>query len=337
MKNFLSINAFLLVLTQTWNAQILQSDNFNSYVIGNVGTNITATTPGQGGFYTDFAGGSNSDAQIVNIDASHDKSLQLTGSATATGTRYMWKSGLDAAWAARTPGNNIIKVDVAIYTGNATGGVGRGTVLVYNTTTHKTLTGIGYNYATQKIMGIAYYTDNATGQTANFGFTVGSNTYPANTWVSVSCAFNKTTGVASWITPEGTFSPSATTVTPAAVGEDPFEMDFVSAVGTGNTVAHITSFDDYTVTATNTLVLGTKEAAMEENSLSVYPNPATDFIKIQSKTLITKVELFDATGRKVNNIKIDNDQIDVSNLSPGIYIINIETKENKFSKKIIKK
>lgn len=335
MKKALSNAAFLFVLFNTTNAQTLQNDNFNSYTIGNVGTDITATTPGQGGFYTDFAGGSNSDAQIVNIDASHGNSLQLTGSATATGTKYMWKGGLAAVWAARTPGNNIIKLNFNLYTGSVTGGVGRGTVMIYNTTTHKTLVGIGYNYATKKIMGIGHYTDNSTGQTANFGLNLGATTYPANTWIPLSCTFDKTTGLTTWTTPEGSFD-AGPGYTPAAVGEDPFEMDFVSAVGSGNTVAHITSFDDYTLMATNTAVLGTKEAVAEENNISVYPSPATDFIHIQSKSRITKTEIFDITGRKIN-AELDNDKMDVRKLNSGTYIIIIETKGDRFSRKFIKK
>lgn len=340
MKNFLSINAFLLALVQTFNAQILQSDNFNSYTIGNVGTDITATTPGQGGFYTDFAGGSNADAQIVSIDAAHDKSLQLTGNATATGTKYMWKNGLPAAWAARTPGNDIIKLNVKLYTGSVTGGNGWATVLIYNTTTHKTLTGIGYDYASQRTIGIGNYTKTTTGVTGNYSFYLEPNTYtyPPNTWITLSCTFNKTTGIATWTPPGGnTYSPSTIDYIPAAVGQDPFEMDFVSVASTGNTVAHITSFDDYTLTAINSAVLATKETVEEvENNILVYPNPATDMIHVQSKSLITKIEIFDVSGKKVN-VKLDRDKIEVRDLIPGTYIINIETKENKFSKKFIKK
>ncbi|MEY8760811.1 T9SS type A sorting domain-containing protein [Chryseobacterium tongliaoense] len=335
MKKALSNAAFLFVLFNTINAQTLQNDNFNSYTIGNVGTDITSTTPGQGGFYTLFTGGANSDAQIVNVDASHGNSLQLTGSATATGQKYMWKDGLVAAWAARTPGNNIIKLNFNLYTGSVTGGVGRGAAMIYDTTTHKTLVGIGYNYATKKIIGIGRYTDNTTGQTANFGFNLGATTYPANTWIPLSCTFDKTTGVATWTTPENSYD-AGPGYTPAAVGEDPFEMDFVSAVEAGNTVAHITSFDDYTLMATNTAVLGTKEAVAEENSILVYPNPATDFINVESKLPITKIEIFDTAGRKVN-AELDHDKIDVRSLIPGTYIITIEAKGSQFSRKFIKK
>lgn len=338
MKKILSISAFLLSCAYTLNAQSLQSDNFNSYTIGNVGTDITSTVPGQGGFYTDFAGGSNSDAQIVNIDAAHGKSLQLTGSATESGTKYMWKKGLDIAWASRTAGNDILKLEFNLYTGSATGGSGRGTVLVYDGTTHKTLLGAGYDYATKRTIGIAYYTNTATGVTGNYLFYLEPNTYtyPANTWIRLRCAFNKTTGVATWTSPGGIVYSPAGTHTPAAVGVDPFEMDFVSAVETGNTVAHITSFDDYTLTATNATVLGTKEAVAEENNILVYPSPATDFITIQSKSQVTKVEIYDAAGRKMN-IKTEHDKIDVRGLNPGVYVINMESKGTVFSKKFIKK
>lgn len=338
MKKILSINALLLVLFQLLHAQTLESDDFNNYILGNIGTDITAATPGQGGFYTDFAGGSNSDAQIVNVDASHGKSLQLTGSGGATGTRYMWKNGLGTAWAARTSGNDILKLSFNLYTGSATGGAGRGTVLIYDGTTHKTILGAGYEYDTQRIVGIAYYTRISTGVTGNYLFYLepAANTYPPNTWITLSCTFNKTTGVATWTTPGGaTYSPPSTH-TPAAAGVDPFELDFVSVAGTGNTIAHITSFDDYMVTATNNAILGAKEAVAEENNISVYPNPATDFINIESETPVANVEIVDHTGRKIS-VRSDHHKIDVRNLTSGIYTITMEIKGRKFSKKFIRK
>lgn len=338
MKNFLSINVLLLVLFQMLHAQTLESDDFNNYTLGNIGTDITATTSGQGGFYTDFAGGSNSDAQIVNVDASHGKSLQLTGSAGASGTKYMWKKGLGTAWAARTSGNDILKLSFTLYTGSAAGGVGRGTVLVYDGTTHKTILGAGYEYDTQRIVGIAYYTKLSSSVTGNYLFYLepATNTYPPNTWITLSCTFNKTTGVATWTTPGGvTYSPPSTH-TPAAAGVDPFEMDFVSVVGAGNTVAHITSFDDYMVTATNSATLSTKEAVAEENGISVYPNPAADFINIQSESPATKVEIVDHAGRKIS-VQPDHNKIDIRNLTPGIYTVTMEIKGRRFSKKFIRK
>jgi hypothetical protein len=113
-------------------------------------------------------------------------------------------------------------------------------------------------------------------------------------------------------------------------------MDFVSVASAGNTVANITSFDDYTVTATNAATLGTKEAVAEENMISVYPNPATEFLNIQSEAPVTQVEVTNMAGRKMQ-VQLDHNKIDIRNLTPGIYTVSIEIKGNKFSKKIIKK
>ena len=61
-----------------------------------------------------------------------------------------------------------------------------------------------------------------------------------------------------------------------------------------------------------------------ENSISIYPNPAKDVIKIlNDNTLnISYVEIFDLTGRKVLNAEKAND-IDISSLPEGQYFVKI--------------
>ena len=39
----------LILSSGLFSAQVLESDNYNSYTLGNVGTEFTGTTPGQGG------------------------------------------------------------------------------------------------------------------------------------------------------------------------------------------------------------------------------------------------------------------------------------------------
>lgn len=93
------------------------------------------------------------------------------------------------------------------------------------------------------------------------------------------------------------------------------------------------AIDDFKVVG-NT-ILGTSENQNDEQ-IGIYPNPATDFITIKSKSKVNAVEVFDIAGRKVN-MNLNNDKIDVRNLNPGNYIISIETKDGKTSKKFIKK
>ncbi|OCA69208.1 hypothetical protein BBH99_14860 [Chryseobacterium contaminans] len=86
----------------------------------------------------------------------------------------------------------------------------------------------------------------------------------------------------------------------------------------------------------NELALTVKEAKLDTKTLALYPNPATDILTIKSKEKVNKVEVYDINGRKVN-VDLDEDKVNVKNLNPGSYIINIETKEGKITEKFIKK
>jgi len=87
MKKTLLIAGLLLSSYFTVNAQVLQSENFNALTVGNIGTDITGMTAGQGGFFTQSsAGGTNAAAsnfQIVADNAAHANVLQVTGSDAA--------------------------------------------------------------------------------------------------------------------------------------------------------------------------------------------------------------------------------------------------------------
>tara|TARA_B100001250_G_scaffold19219_1_gene16479 strand:+ start:3150 stop:5273 length:2124 start_codon:yes stop_codon:yes gene_type:complete len=76
----------------------------------------------------------------------------------------------------------------------------------------------------------------------------------------------------------------------------------------------------------------------EENiQISIYPNPATDFISIQSNTLIQKISLFDYAGKLVveKNEKSKDLSVNTSNLEQGSYIILIETENKQLKDQII--
>jgi len=71
---------------------------------------------------------------------------------------------------------------------------------------------------------------------------------------------------------------------------------------------------------------------ISENGLSVYPNPAADFLVISSADLSATIEmlLFDMQGRKVmNTTKLmsagEETRIDLSQLSPGNYLLKLSS------------
>ena len=90
--------------------------------------------------------------------------------------------------------------------------------------------------------------------------------------------------------------------------------------------------DDFKVTATT---LATSEVS--KNKLSIYPNPAVDFLNIKSATKIEAVEIFDISGRKVSNFKVVDGAVDVRSLDKGTYIIKTTSNGEVTTQKFIKK
>ncbi len=81
----------------------------------------------------------------------------------------------------------------------------------------------------------------------------------------------------------------------------------------------------------------------EINQVSVYPNPVSDKLILNFPTASVKrvIQIYDLNGRELNYIKTGKAQIeieiDVSDLSKGIYLIGIESKEKTTRKKFLKK
>lgn len=79
----------------------------------------------------------------------------------------------------------------------------------------------------------------------------------------------------------------------------------------------------------------------KKNSLSdftVYPNPSSDFVKINSGETIDEFSIYDLTGRVVSysNPKQNNFTIDISSLNTGVYLVRLHSGDKTSSIKLIK-
>jgi|TARA_B110000483_G_C17932008_1_gene441187 hypothetical protein len=93
------------------------------------------------------------------------------------------------------------------------------------------------------------------------------------------------------------------------------------------------SFKAVTASAAGT-TLTIEDINLANSSIFVYPNPTANRIYIQADN-ISKAELFDLMGRKVK--ATNQNQIDLSNVSNGSFILKVTTENNKtYSLKIIK-
>lgn len=104
---------------------------------------------------------------------------------------------------------------------------------------------------------------------------------------------------------------------------------------------YYSTFDDssmgaYGIYTYTTLEEATGSATINTEVISVYPNPATTYINLQitSSLLSKKAELYDTAGRLIKTILCENEvtNVDISELSVGIYFIKIDNQ----TKKIIK-
>ncbi len=75
---------------------------------------------------------------------------------------------------------------------------------------------------------------------------------------------------------------------------------------------------------------------VEQNNLSIYPNPVTDgILHMDCDGTIHKIEIYDISGSMVKSIIVssNSNKIDISNLKNGVYFVSTGKTTNKFIKK----
>ncbi|MBP0904912.1 T9SS type A sorting domain-containing protein [Mariniflexile gromovii] len=85
----------------------------------------------------------------------------------------------------------------------------------------------------------------------------------------------------------------------------------------------------------NTPLLSVAKSEIE--GLNVYPNPAKDYLTVESsKTKISSVEMYNILGAKVlsNNTLVDN-KLNVSSLAKGVYVLKINAESSASTRKIV--
>ena len=62
-----------------------------------------------------------------------------------------------------------------------------------------------------------------------------------------------------------------------------------------------------------------------KNNISIYPNPAKDVVFVKSETAITKIELYDFSGKKIKESA--SKEMNISSLKRGNYLLKIMYKD----------
>ncbi len=149
------------------------------------------------------------------------------------------------------------------------------------------------------------------------------------------------------ITPPGNTSANAMTQMTFNTGTETSIAIFVRAVGPYDAASHGDPGKDKgwmngdsEVRMDNLALVNTTNLSTDDflaSNVKVYPNPARDFITVESNTVqLSSVSVFDVLGKNVlTQNKLTNNRIDVSSLVSGIYFVKINSEDATTTRKII--
>lgn len=311
------------------NAQVIWSQNFDSFAQGDLSATTDGSAPGQGGIYA--LNGTPGDFQIMDFGTPHNNILYIfTGpsysSTSSDNNRYVIYDDVPAPAA----GNTYIKGSFDIYTGNA-GGLGKGHLTLFSDTS--AIAGIGYNNETKVLIGTGYMSLNGSAGYWHVTLT-GSNVSDA-TWIRVGFVYNRTTGQIDWVTPFGTYNMNNNATHIYYPNLLPEEAYIVAQTNANNFGSSDFAFDNINVEYSNDATLNLNETPTRVTGVKVYPNPTTDILKISAKSKVDAIEIYDMSGKKVEAQLRDN-EVNVESLTPGTYLIYVITKDGKTLTKFIK-
>lgn len=106
-----------------------------------------------------------------------------------------------------------------------------------------------------------------------------------------------------------------------------------------NFIPTVPSISNFLIVSDTTTLNNTQNLLLDDKSIQIYPNPASDFCSISSPVLpFNQVEVIDMKGRTIQTHVVENSfdvQIDVNHLPKGIYIIKLFTNKGILLKKLI--
>ena len=144
-----------------------------------------------------------------------------------------------------------------------------------------------------------------------------------------------------WINPTVSTTEPASDLSLTGTDKDRNEFSAISMEQSSNSRTPDTIIDEIRVGTTwDSVTTNPSTASVVDNQipgLSIYPNPSNSFIKISASEKITGVEIYNVIGKKVISISNFNDnKVDISSLSKGVYFLKVTDGDSVATKKIIK-
>lgn len=114
-------------------------------------------------------------------------------------------------------------------------------------------------------------------------------------------------------------------------------IDIFFAKGNSTTISQHSGTNRGRTTLNLTGTLATGEAVAESKKIMLYPNPAKETVMVKNFDRIKSIDIYEVTGRKVKTVKMDGQNINISDLKSGSYYLEIALKDGTSSyEKLIK-
>jgi len=351
-KSFNIITAILFCTTI--NAQVLYTENFNNYAVGNVGTDPTGIIPGKGGWLTESFGllPHTNDAYKITNEANRGNVLTIsagTTSAKSVGNQAT-KVNLQTLIDQRTPGNNVLKFEIDFFTGAKQDLTPAHLIILgydSNPNTHISNTLLHYAFRSNDAMIYAKTKDHQG------PFQLDKNNVhaklPFNSWVTFIVYLDYNNKKAYYETPyfntitAADFLKSRTSTNLIEDFKPTYLNLFYSQETATSSPDMLTKYDNIKITALKSVpayVLSAENFLAD--TFNVFPNPAESVIHITNTNnlYVENVIVYDISGKEIKNQTFANEtniQLNIENLASGTYMLHLQTNEGLAVKKIVKK
>jgi len=330
------VAALLFLTVMPITAQVLWSDDFDSYPTGTFST-------GQGGWKVAT---NNSELRVVS-EPGRDKVLAwgwTTGDVLAP-YNGIFQEDLTDLWNTRTPGNDVLKLEYELYaedfsllSGNYfhVGGTIRYTKLPSGTV-------FGSTIRCRISASESYIEFGSTYPTVNY------RTDYDHTWIKVEFyvdydAVNDIIYMFNYIPSLNHMGVQVLQGNGAGnVLPDYLRMSF--STDHNDPVLYsgaLVKFDNFKLSAIPTRPSHLKVNEFVSSKFTIFPNPVTDVVTItNSENMgVEQIEVFDSSGKSIKSLNFNNEnevQLNLGGFAAGTYLLHIKTNEGTAVKKLVKK
>lgn len=312
-------------------AQVLLTEDFNSYAPGHLNTDYTGTTAGQGGWVTKRHANAIATAMVTpETGKGNVITFTTNGTFSNESVGILQNIGIiNALWNNRTVGNNVLKYEYEVY--------GTSFFNAYGSILNNNLGFMALRFASTTGYFIeAFHTGSSNTQIILKNYT--AVTFPYNTWHKVELFIDYNTLKAYFYIPTlNLFRVDTIHSTKNRMPDNIyFSADWLKP-------STIVKYDNIKLTALQTVpayILSANEIVSAK--FNMYPNPATNVVNITNSEnmLVQQVIIYDISGKQLSTQSFNNEvqiQLNVENLPSGTYMLHIQTNAGTAVKKLVKK